>query len=298
MTPGSGPDAGGEVDDASASATEASATTSETSGTSIATGGYTTTSTTTGDAATTSAATTSDSATSTTSEPSEPTTTAATTTGGDPTGTSTGDTDTDTDTGGDALVCPQSVEAAILACVAELQADPELAEGNFLLDLLLMCSDAEPVADDYDAHCAQFPADPICALDYPVFVEEVLPECIAGAQEIVFAEVCLFPESYGDLLLVPGIAVMDRREITGAGQLSPIEAEQLLLTSAAAGFPAATVDEALLATDDDAFTRLTVLDVGGDRVIVLYTAHYGDTRVAPDYRPATPDGGLDSGWKP
>ena len=40
-------------------------------------------------------------------------------------------------------------------------------------------------ADDYDAHCAQFPADPICALDYPVFVEEVLPECIAGAQEIL-----------------------------------------------------------------------------------------------------------------
>ncbi|MCB1917560.1 MAG: ferredoxin-type protein NapG [Rhodocyclaceae bacterium] len=30
----------------------------------------------------------------------------------------------------------------------------------------------------------------------------------------------------------------------------------------------------------------------------LEDRNYGDTRVAPDYRPATPDGGLDSGWKP
>ncbi len=197
-----------------------------------------------------------------------------TATTGDDTTATTGD-----DTGGGELVCPAAIDQAILACVADLQSDPELAENNFLLDLLLMCSDAEPVADDYDAHCAQQPTDPICALDYPGFIEAVLPECIARAQEALFADVCLFPESYAELLFTPAIALMDRRFVTSSAELEPIEHQQILLASADMGFPAATVEEALLATDDDGFDRLTVLDVGTDRALVAYSAHYGDTRV-------------------
>ncbi|MBK7827409.1 hypothetical protein [Nannocystis sp.] len=177
------------------------------------------------------------------------------------------------------LLCPVAIDDAILACIAELQADPELADNNFLLDLLWMCSDAEPVADDYDAHCAAHPDDPICALEYQVFVETVLPECVARVQQLVFADVCLLPATYPELLFAPAIALMERRFVTTAAQLDASEQQQLLWASADMGFPAASVEEALLASDDDGLEQLTVLDVGTDRTLVLYSGHYGDTRV-------------------
>lgn len=241
------------------------------------------TSTSTAGETTTSSSTTADEITGT-STAGETTTSTSTTsddtsTAGETTTTGTaGDTMGD-DTGSGALLCPESIDAAILACVADLQADPELAAGNFLLDLLLMCGDAEPVAGPYDAHCASEPADPICGLEYPEFVETVLPECIARAQEVLFADVCLFPEQYSELLFAPAIALMDRRFVTDAGQLSAIEQQQIVAASADMGFAAGTIEEALLATDDGGFEQLTVLDVGTDRVLVAYTAHYGDTRV-------------------
>lgn len=176
------------------------------------------------------------------------------------------------------LQCPEAIDQAILACVAELQSDPELAAGNFLLDLLFLCSDAEPVADDYDAHCASAPDDPICGLEYPQFVETVLPACIARAQTILFADVCLLPQSYDELLFAPAIVLMDRRLVTDAAELDATEQEQLLRASAEIGVASATVEEALGATDEGGVEQLTVLDVGTDRVLVLYSAHYAGVR--------------------
>lgn len=208
---------------------------------------------------------------------------------GDTTGSTTASTTGDTtdsttagttgDTGGESQLCPAAIDAAILACIADLQADPELADGVFLIDLLFMCSDAEPVADDYDAHCAAQPDDPICALTYEAFVADVLPECIARAQEVVFAEVCLLPATYQELLFTPAIALMQRRFVVSADQLDAAEQAQVLAASADIGFPVDTVEAALLATDDDGMEQLTVLDVGTDRTLVSFSGHYGDTRV-------------------
>ncbi|MFZ6183918.1 hypothetical protein [Nannocystis pusilla] len=212
----------------------------------------------------------------------EPTTgPAITTTTGTTDPTSTTDTPDSTSTTGDPdvpLQCPEAIDQAILACVAELQSDPELAAGNFLIDLLLMCSDAEPVADDYDAHCASAPDDPICGLEYPQFVETVLPACIARAQTILFADVCLLPGSYDELLFAPAVVLMDRRFVTSAAELDATEQEQLLRASAEIGVASATVEEALSATDEGGVEQLTVLDVGTDRVLVLYSAHYAGVR--------------------
>ncbi len=173
-----------------------------------------------------------------------------------------------------ALECPPALDAAIAACVAELQADPELGDNTFLLDLLFACSDAEPVADDYDAHCAESPDDPICALDYRTFVTEVLPMCIARVQDVLFADVCLLPETYKTLLFTPGIALMQRRQLTSAAELTDPEREQLMRTSAELGLPVADADEAVLATDDGRIEQLVVLDVGTDRAFALYVGRY------------------------
>lgn len=205
------------------------------------------------------------------------------TTTGTTTETTTGtsaETTTDT-TGGDPgeLSCPLSIDQAILACVLDLQNNPDPDAELFLIDLLFACSDAEPVADDYDAHCAEQPRDPICALDYAEFVASVLPECVTRAQETLFADVCLLPDFYGELLFTPAIALMQRRFVTSADQLDPGEQSQILWASADIGFPVDTVEEALLATDDDGMEQLMVLDVGTDRTLVSYSGHYGDTRV-------------------
>ena len=130
----------------------------------------------------------------------------------------------------------------------------------------------------YDSHCAAVPADPVCALDYGVFVAEVLPTCIERAREALFAPVCLFPPEYRQLLIAPGVTRLDRRFVTDPSVLSSAEVDQLLATSAALGFAASSAAEALAAMDDDGFEQLSVLAVGTDRVIELWTAHYGDTR--------------------
>lgn len=175
------------------------------------------------------------------------------------------------------LLCPASIDAAMVACVEALQADPDTSPANSLLDLLTLCADAEPVADDYDAHCAATPDDPICALAFETFVAEVLPQCTVRARDLLFAEVCVLPGQFRDLNNTPGLAPLGRRTITSADELDATEAEQLILTSAAVGIPVATAEEALAATDDGSVEQLSVLAVGTDRVIVAYSAAYGDT---------------------
>ncbi|MCY1071232.1 hypothetical protein OV090_41200 [Nannocystis sp. RBIL2] len=256
---------------ATTSAGDTPGTSSETSGdpaesTSTSTGDVTTSDVTTGEPTTGPAVTSTTDTTSTT----DPTDTTSTTSTTEATST-TGDPDVP-------LQCPEAIDQAILACVADLQSDPELAAGNFLLDLLFMCSDAEPVADDYDAHCANAPDDPICALEYPQFVEDVLPACITRAQTILFADVCLLPGSYDELLFAPAVVLMDRRLVTDAAELDATEQEQFLRASAEIGVASATVEEALGATDEGAVEQLTVLDVGTDRVLVLYSARYAGVR--------------------
>lgn len=247
----------------------------ETADTSTATPDDTSTSTdATAPTSTTSTTTTTVDATSdtstTTSDPADTTSSPSTS---DPATTST--TDPDTTTGDPSpLTCPPAITAAISACVADLQADPELAPNLFLLDLLIMCSDAEPVADDYDAHCAETPGDPICALDYRTFVTDVLPLCVDAAQTDLFADVCLLPTDYDDLLFAPGIALKRRRGVVDDADLTDTEKQQLLKTSAELGGPTGDVAEALSGVDDGAYEQLDVLDVGTDRALVAYTGRY------------------------
>lgn len=270
--------------------------TNDTTGTGSTTGTSTGESTSSGTLEPTTAPTTTDASTGTSLEP---TTDPSTTTGSSTTDPTTGATDgltattgdTTSDTTGDVpgeSKCPPAIDAAILACVADLQANPDPDDNLFLIDLLFACSDAEPVADDYDAHCAGRPEDPICALEYEQFVTTILPECVARAQEVLFADVCLLPATYGELLFTPAITLMQRRFVTTADQLDAGEAAQVLWASADMGFPVDTVEAALLATDDDKMEQLTVLDVGTDRTLVSFSAHYGDTRVGRVFLQGTP----------
>ncbi len=176
------------------------------------------------------------------------------------------------------LRCPETIDVGILGCVADLRTDPEASQGLHLIDLLLMCSDAEPAAVAYDQWCAATPDDPICGLDYFVFVSEVLPQCTDRAREQLFAGVCLLPTEYSELLPTPGVALVDRRFISDAATLDSAENAQVIATSMEIGFEVGTAADAFSATDDGGMEMLTVLAVGTDRMLTLWTAHYGDTR--------------------
>jgi hypothetical protein len=163
------------------------------------------------------------------------------------------------------LVCPSAIDDAVLVCLADLQADPE--QGGALIDLLLACADPEPVATAYDAYCAAQPLDPICALAYATFTDLVLPECVARVQDAVFNEVCLFPPRFEDVLVSPGLALLERRTVRAAGELSEIEAEQLVLASGEAD-----LDAALALAGAEGWRLLRLLEVGFDRELVFFTA--------------------------
>lgn len=280
------PASSGTLEPTTDTTTADTTTTDATTGTSIdpSTGPSDTTGSSTGDPTTD----TTEAPTASTGGTSSGSGTATDTSSGTATDTSSGTTTDTTGGGPDGPNCPDSIDQAILACVLDLQTNPDPDDDLFLIDLLFACSGAEPVADDYDAHCAGQPQDPICALDYAEFVASILPECVARAQETLFADVCLLPGTYGELLFTPAIALMQRRFVTSADQLDAGEQSQVLLASADMGFPVATVEQALLATDDDGMEQLTVLDVGTDRTLVSFSGHYGDTRVGRVFLQGTP----------
>jgi hypothetical protein len=160
-----------------------------------------------------------------------------------------------------------------------LEQDAERSTENFLLDDVVACADPEAVGDAYDRHCSARPADPICVGSYQQFAEGELPSCKSAAQGFVFSERCLLRGEFWLLRFTPGLVVLSSRLVRQSSDVTAAEAEQILWTSADSGFPVSTLEEAILATDDDQFEFLELLDVGSRRTIVAITAHYGDTRV-------------------
>ena len=164
--------------------------------------------------------------------------------------------------------CPAVFDAAIDDCVTDVLAD----SGGFVIDALVACADAEPIADDRDAYCAV--ADDVsCDLSLEDFVTDVLPECRARVQEARFADVCVFPDDVDDVAFAPGLALLDRRVVRSANDASPTDAAQI---ADAAGV---SFDVALQLADGDGWQLTHVLEVAGDREIVFVTARQGGADV-------------------
>lgn len=180
------------------------------------------------------------------------------------------------------LACPDAVTTGILACVAEQQADPEFDDTNFfLVDQLLACADAEPVASTLDGYCSKRSADPaVCGLDLEDFVADVLPACMEKASETLFQDACVFGATVNDLRFSPWLVELSRSvldDVSAVAAGSVLE-QQLIASVGATQQQVSSAAEALAVTDDDAFDVLTLLDVGSRRTIVVITAHYGDNR--------------------
>lgn len=61
--------------------------------------------------------------------------------------------------------CPQHLVSDVVACVQDWLADPE--NTTPAEELVVLCADAEPLADAYDAWCASDDADPaLCEVSY------------------------------------------------------------------------------------------------------------------------------------
>lgn len=103
----------------------------------------------------------------------------------------------------------------------------------------------------------------------------------AGEEDAgTLAGVCALPPTYAELRATPWLVDLGREVVDDAAAAPPgsvLEA-QLIAAVAATGMRVASAAEAILATDDDAFDVLTLLDVGTRRSYEVVTATYGDSR--------------------
>lgn len=178
--------------------------------------------------------------------------------------------------GGGALVCPASIDERIASCIQDRLADPELSPQEFLLDTLLACADAEPVAAGWDAHCAAAPADPICAIGYPAFVEQVLPECVARVQASVFEGRCVLPAVFREVRFARALSPLGRQVLTAPDGASEVERAQILAAGRVASADLASADAVFAYADEGILTRERWLELGTNRVLVSLVFHAGD----------------------
>ena len=177
---------------------------------------------------------------------------------------------------GGALVCPASIDTGITACIEARLADPELSPQEFLLDTLLACADAEPVAIGWDAHCAAAPADPACAIDYPTFVEQVLPGCVARVQASLFEGRCVLPPVFREVPFTRAMSPLGRRVLTSPDGLTEVEREQILAAGRVASPDLGAVDAVFAYADEGIVTQERWLELGTNRRLVSLVFHAGD----------------------
>lgn len=81
--------------------------------------------------------------------------------------------------GGGTEACPQGLVDDVVACVDDWLADPDntLSEE----ELIVACADAEPLADAYDAWCAEDDSPPECAMSYEEAWSALGPLCEQAA---------------------------------------------------------------------------------------------------------------------
>lgn len=177
------------------------------------------------------------------------------------------------------LACPPPVRDRVLECVRQREADPDRSAGEHLLDSLLDCVDAEPLTAFREVYCESERDDPACELDAETAETALQPLCLAAAREPLFSGRCALPAEYAALGLNAPVVRLASSRLTASDGLNDVQRAQLLALSAAVGFPAHSVEDALEQTDDGAFEQLDLLDYGSGRRLRALSAYYGDTRV-------------------
>jgi hypothetical protein len=177
--------------------------------------------------------------------------------------------------------CHPDIAAAILACVEDGLADPDLDPYRVTrLELLEACADAEVVAPAWDALCAR-PGAPssVCTPTYEEFALGHLPLCRRELVGQALDGSCVFGQFYRDLFYRPSgpLVIVSQRVLTALSPLSALEGQQVVeAVRATAHDDVTTPAEAFAVVDGGEIHRLELWDASGRRAFTAYELGAGD----------------------
>ncbi len=174
--------------------------------------------------------------------------------------------------------CHPQIAAAVEACVADWQADPDYDPAVVShADLIEQCADAEPVAPALDALCVQpeAPAE-LCQVDYETFATTHLPLCRRQLTEALLDQACVFGDTYRDALRSDAVVVLWSRTLTQASPLTALEADQVVRAVRTTSHQVDTAPQAFTVVDQGQVVQTELWDASGRRAFTAYELGAGD----------------------
>jgi hypothetical protein len=173
--------------------------------------------------------------------------------------------------------CPPSVVDGIVACADDLLAGED--DTWEPLDALRACSDAEPMARQYDDACAPPGPRPVfCGVSYATAWQQMVEQCTQDAFTAYAGRTCVFGMQYRDLAEHPRILVLETEDFSAVAGLDSIDQAQAVAAARASYDHVTTAQEALDAVDDGVMTRLRLADRFTGLLYTAWAYHAGDNR--------------------
>jgi hypothetical protein len=172
--------------------------------------------------------------------------------------------------------CPPRFVADIVACADDQLADPE-SGFTFFVEAVIACADAEPLADAYDASCAEDLPTPIyCGADYSAVWNDLYERCSNDAITAFAERTCVFGANYRDALDSKRLLVLYTQVLDAGSPLTNIEASQLVSAIEPSSYIATTPAEVFAAVDNGKVNRTELADRWNGRRYTVIEYGAGD----------------------
>ncbi len=172
--------------------------------------------------------------------------------------------------------CPPRFVADILACADDQLADPQSGY-TFFIDAVVACADAEPLANAYDASCAEDMPTPVyCGADYSAVWNDLYLRCSSDAITAFAERTCVFGANYRDAFNSKRLLVLFTQVLDANSPLNSIEALQLVSAIEPSSYMATTSPEVFAAVDDGKVNRTELADRWNGRRYTVIEYGAGD----------------------
>ncbi len=172
--------------------------------------------------------------------------------------------------------CPPRFVADIVACADDQLADPG-SGFTFFVEAVVACADAEPLADVYDASCAEdLPTPVYCGADYSAVWNDLYERCSSDAITAFAERTCVFGANYRDALDSKRLLVLFTQVLDASSPLTNIEASQLVSAIEPSSYMATTPEEVFAAVDNGTVNRTELADRWNGRRYTVIEYGAGD----------------------
>ena len=146
------------------------------------------------------------------------------------------------------------------ACADAQLADPESGFG-FFVEAVAACADAEPLADAYDASCAEDVPRPIyCDAEYGAVWTDLYEVCTNDGITAFAERTCVFGSRYQDALSSRRLLVLSKEVLDASAALTGVEAAQIVAALEPSSHVVTTPAEAFAAVDEGKMNRIQLAD--------------------------------------